>query len=634
MTQDDMNTSKQDLSEEIDEQKRIIFKELKERTLWFIQLRWFVPPGIAIGAVAGGQIGFDLPLGTLFGVAAFICIYNTVFHFKRRTLVEDIVKEREYIRNLARWQFGLDYCAMFLLIHFTGGITSPLIFFFIFHIIFASILLPQNSSYGFATMVVAGMIIIAAGEYSGWLGHHPLVLKGRSANLFELPVHMLVTLVFFSASVFIAAFFTSSIMTMLRKRIANLVELSEAVKHLNQKLKALYTMTQAIGSIRKIDQVLKVVTSELCQVMGVAGISVKLLSEDGKNLRVVAADGLVADVFKSKVVEVDKSPLNREIIQGKPFVTGHVTRREMFQFGEDLAAAQIQSVLFVSLVAEEKVIGILGAYCKHPERFTPEEVDFFRQAAGLIAVAIENVQSHEATEMLIQERSKFMMRVAHNLRSPLAAVISILDVVRGGYQGELNEAQSEYLRRVDRRTRTMLSMINELLMLAKSKEQRRKVEFKAMDMKLLAGRIRRTFKDKAAQKGLIFEMQVAETVPVIQGDADMIEQALENLVSNAVKYTPAGGKVQVKFSLAADESIQIQISDTGIGIPEAARAQLFSEFFRAGNARAMDEQGTGLGLALAKEVVNQHGGRITVESKEGQGSVFTVHVPGPSKRRT
>jgi len=632
MVQDDMKPTGRDWPEEMDEQKRVIFKELKVRTLWFINLRWFVPPGIAFGAAAAGYAGFDLSQGTFFVVAAFILGYNAIFYFKSRTRFEKIVHQLEYVRNLTRWQFGLDYCAMFVLIHVTGGITSPLIFFFIFHIIFASILLPPRSSYGFATMVVAGMIAIAAAEYNGILPHYPLSVNGRSVRLIELPVHMMVLLGFFSASVYISALFTSSIMTMVRKRITSLVEMSEAVRRLNQKLNALYAMTQAIVTVRIFDQVLKMVTSELSQVMGVVGISVKLLSEDGRYLRFVTADGLVADIFKNKVVAVDRSPLNREIIEGKPFVTGHVTRREMFQFGEDLAAAQIRSVLFVPLVAEDKVIGILGAYCKYPERFSPEEVDFFRQAAGLVAVAIENAQSYEAIEKLIQERSKFMMRVAHNLRSPLAAVISMLDVVRGGYQGELNDAQGEYLRRVDRRVRTMLSMIDELLTLARSREQRRKVEYKPVDLKLLAGRVQRTFQDEAGQKGLVFEVQVPETMPVIQGDAEMIEQALENLVSNAVKYTPSGGKVRVEFSAGAEGSANIQISDTGIGIPEASRGQLFSEFFRAENARASDEHGTGLGLALVKEVVDQHGGRIIVESEEGLGTLFVVHFPGAARR--
>jgi len=611
---------------EIEEQKRIVFRELKERTLWFIRLRWFVPPGIVLGAIVASKIGFVLPLGILFLVAILIFVYNTIFYFWGKKSVEKIDVQREYIRGLTRWQFGLDYIAMFVLIHFTGGVSSPLIFFFIFHIIFASMLLPPRSSYGFATMVVAGMVGIAISEYLGWPTSHPLLIRGKSTHLADLPIQIMMILGFFSASVYITAFFTSSIMRMLRKKISNLVELSEAFRQLNQKLNALYTMTEAIGSVKKLELVLEIVTSELCQVMGVLGISVKLLSEDGKFLHYVAATGLIADVFKSKVVEVSKSPLNRQIIEGKPFVTGRVTPGEMFQFGEDLTAANVQSVLFVPLIVEDKVIGILGAYCKYQERFTPEEVDFFRQAAGLVAVAIENARSYEAIEKLIQERSWFMMRVAHNLRSPLAAVISILEVVRGGYQGKLNDAQNEYLRRADRRARTMITMINELLSLAQHRDEKQLLEFKSVDLTVLAGRIQRTFKDKAHQKGLDFEMVVSEDLPQIQGDTAMIEQALENLVSNAIKYTPTGS-VKVEFSKGPNKTMQIQISDTGIGISEDDKQHLFEEFFRAKNAQAADEHGTGLGLSIVKEVVDQHGGRIIVESEEGLGTLFVVHFP-------
>lgn len=631
MTQDRRESLDRDLPQTIAEQRRITFQMLKARTIWFIRLRWFVPPSIAAGGFVGEQIGFDLSLRPLFAIAAFILSYNTILHLASRTQSGSIHDQIESVRNLTRWQFGLDYCAMFVLIHMTGGVASPLIFFFIFHIIFASILLPPRSSYGFATMVIAGMIAITVAEYAGLLPPCPLTRNGQSINLIDLPVHVIIFLGFFTASVYMASLFTSSIMAMVRKRISNLVELSDAITRLNQKLNALYAMTQAIGRMRKFDQVLKIVTSELIQVMGVEGVSVKMLSEDGRCLRFVTADGLVADVFKNKTVAVDRSPLNRKILEGKPFVTGHVTQGEMFQFGEDLAAAKIQSVLFVPLVAEERVIGILGAYSIYSDRFRPDEVGFFQQAAGLVAVAIENANSYEAIEALIQERSKFMMRVAHNLRSPLAAVISILDMVRGGYQGALTDAQGEYLRRVDRRARTMLSMINELLALARSREQRRKLEHKTVDLKVLAGRVQRTFMNEAEQKGLVFEMQVPEDMPAVQGDADMIEQMLENLVSNAVKYTPGGGRVRVELSRNTDGSATVRVSDTGIGIPETARAQLFSEFFRAENARAMEVHGTGLGLALVKQVIDQHGGRITVESKQGRGTLFAIDFPGPAK---
>ena len=98
------------------------------------------------------------------------------------------------------------------------------------------------------------------------------------------------------------------------------------------------------------------------------------------------------------MVEVAKSPLNRRVIEGEPFVTGRVTHRERFQFGEDLEAAHLQSVQFVPFIVEDRVIGILGAYSTRPEQFGPDDLNFFRQAAGLVAIAIENARAYEAIE--------------------------------------------------------------------------------------------------------------------------------------------------------------------------------------------------------------------------------------------
>ena len=315
---------------------------------------------------------------------------------------------------------------MFLLIHFTGGIASPFIFFFIFHITFSAIFLPRRSTYTFAVVAAAGMGLIAAAEYLRWIPHHDLLFQGKAIELGRQPFHRLVIFGFFSGFVFITAITITAVMRMLEKRILDLAELTEAVTELNSKLNILYTTTQAIGSKQHLEEVFRIVCSELADVMGVQAISVKLLRENGKFLEFAAAHGLPAGILKHKVVEVAKSPLNRRVIEGEPFVTGHVTHRESFQFGEDLEAAHLQSVQFVPLIAEDRVIGILGAYSTRAEQFGPDDLNFFRQAAGLVAIAIENARAYEAIEKLNQERTQFMNRVAHNLRAPLAAMTSML----------------------------------------------------------------------------------------------------------------------------------------------------------------------------------------------------------------
>lgn len=621
-----MVTRRPPLPEDLSQRKRIILRELRERSLWFIRLRWWVPPFIVAGVLAAWWMGFRFALPQLIAVAAFVLSYNIVFYVIGRRFPEELVREERRFHRFAYWEVALDYAAMFLLIHFTGGAASPLIFFFIFHIIFASILLPPRSAYGFAALVVAGMGLIALVEHLGWIPHHPLLFEGRSIDWVEQPFHMAVALGFFAASVFITAFSTTAIMRVLRKRIRDLGDLSESVSILNNRLRSLLSMIQAIGSPQRLEQVLSVVTGELGAVMEVKGISVKLLSEDGRFLRYAAAYGLPADFTSEKEVEVEKSPLNRRIIEGEAYVTGQLTAREQFQFGEALEAAQIRSVLFVPLTVEDRVIGILGSYCVYPDRFSREDVDFFRVASGLVAIALDNARAYEAIDKLIQERSWYMMRVTHNLRAPLAAMLSMIDLLRGGYLGELNDEQREYLRRLDRRSRTMLSMINELMTLSENRSEKGEIAREPVDPLVIANRIRRTFQDEAAEKQVDFNVVVPEDLPAIQGDAGMLEQMLENLVSNALKYTPSEGSVSVSFAQARD-TLRIEVSDTGIGIAQADKPRLFEDFFRAENARAMVGEGSGLGLAIVKEIVDRHGGRIMVESEEGLGTIFVVHLP-------
>ncbi len=469
------------------------------------------------------------------------------------------------------------------------------------------------------------MVLIAVAEYLGWIPHHALIFQERAIELSEQPFHMLVILGFFAGFVFITAISITAVMRMLEKRILDLAELTETVTALNDKLNALYAMTQAIGSKQRLEQVLQIATSELARVTDVQAISVKLLSEDGQLLRYAAAHGLPTEFLKSKVVEVTKSPLNRRVIEGEPFVTGHVTERELFQFGEDLDAAHLKSVQFVPLIVENRVIGILGAYSTRPEHFGPDELDFFRQAAGLVAIAIENARAYEAIETLIQERSRFMNRVAHNLRAPLAALASMLEVVQKGYLGEVNEAVQKNLSRIDRRVQGMLLTINELMTLAKSQSKQREVEHGPIDLKVISGRVHQTFQDEAAKKRLTFEVTVPEDLPEVKGDPEMVEQMLENLISNAIKYTPEGGRVGMTFWPGTGSTLRMVISDNGIGIPKGEKGRLFTEFFRASNVQ--DVIGTGLGLATVKQIIDQHGGQIQVESEEGLGTTFIVHLP-------
>jgi K+-sensing histidine kinase KdpD len=451
------------------QQDSFILQKTAESKLWLIRIRWWIPPFIVTCTLIIHLAGVEFARLKLLFIAAFIFGYNIFFYLWGQRFGKATFPKIMDPHRFVYCQSLMDCSSLFLLAYLTGGTASPLVFFFILQIILVATLLPSRSAYEFSTLILIGLSILAVAEHYHWLWPQSISFRQQLVIPFLNSGQILPYLGFLGVALFSATFLTTYGMKKFQNQIKKLSEYNKSILVFNQKLWHLLSMIQTIGSAQHLEQVLDVVSLESAMVMEVKGISVKLLSEDGKFLRYASAYGLPEVFVKEKLIEVKKSPLNQRIIEGEPYVTGNVTEKDMFQFGEVLAEAQVKSVLFLPLVLEEKVIGILGAYCVIPDRFTEEDVNFFRLVAELVAIALENARAYEAVEKLVQEKAWFMMRVTHNLRAPLVGMLGILEVVGGGYLGELNDNQREYLRRLDRRARTMLSMINELMTLAKSR---------------------------------------------------------------------------------------------------------------------------------------------------------------------
>ena len=600
--------------------------ELLEQTRWLVRIRWWAAAGVLAAVLWAYAAGMVFAAWKLFLVLGFVLAYNTWIYQRCRGRPDDRVGTPENWRQLTLRQIALDAAVLWGVTCLSGGVASPVVFSLLLPVFCAAALLSPRSAYLFCAAILAALSLTALAELTIGLPQpsilYPAHELARLPHWLRLAAHLGI----FAAVALLAARFAAAVVHTLRRQVEDLGRLRQAETDFRRKLQTLFSIMEGIGAALKLEQVLNTATAEVALVMQVKGSSVKLLTEDGKFLRYAAAFGLPESFVRNQVVEVARSPLNRRIIDGEPFVTGQVTAKEMFQFGEVLNRAQIQSVLFVPLHVEGRVMGILGAYCEKPDRFSERDVEFFRLAAGLVAIAIENARAYEAVKTISNERNWFMLKVTHNLRAPLAGMLSILEVVREGYLGAINDEQSEYLRRLDRRARTMLSMINGLMALSRNRERTRGDPNATTAPEELARRVRRTFQDKAAEKRLAFQVNLPDNLPPIRGPLETLEHLLENLVSNAIKYTPAEGSVEVRFA-KANGTVRIEVSDTGIGIPAADRPRLFTEFFRAENAKSMDEVGTGLGLAIVKEIVDKLGGRTLIESEEGVGTIVVVHLP-------
>lgn len=611
--------------EQFTEGDQVLPRAWGRRDTWQVRLRWWVPPAIAAGVLVSRWMGFELEVLPVLLVALFVFAYNLAFA-RVFTRMKEPDEEAHLDRRYAIFQVSLDYAAIFLLIHYTGGPESPLIFFFILHVIIAAILFRSSNAWLFAAVATVGMVLLAGAEYLGWLSYHPVRFRGEAIGLIEHPGHILALLLFFTASVLTTAALTTAIMRRLRERVQNLALMSGQVAALNEKLNSLYAMLGTVGSERRLERILDMVTSELAKVMGVAGVAVKLLSDDGKTLSFAAAHGLARE-FAEETVEVAKSPLNRRVIEGETLVFGQVAEDHTFQLQDDLVAAGIRSVVFAPLHLEDRVIGILGAYCQKPDCFTRDDTSFFRLAAELVAIAIENARAYGAVQDLMKERSRFMLQVAHNMRAPLTSALSMLGLVREGYLGEIDRKQADHLERVGRRLENLSTTVQELLTLAKNREGVTDLQLAPVSLSSLAERIERTFRDEATRRGITLRVGVEKDLPEVLGDARMLEQMMENLVSNALKYTPCQGRVDLIFAGENDHRVKIEVRDTGIGIPPDEQSSLFGEFFRASNARKLVEDGTGLGLAIVKQIVDRHQGRIRLQSEQGQGTTVIVELP-------
>jgi signal transduction histidine kinase len=605
-----------------------------ERSTWQVRLRWAVAPTILACVGVALLLGYRFTWVPVAGVALTILAYNASIAFALARIRPPPSKRYAVDVALAVVQVCLDYAALLTMLHFTGGVASPLLFFLVFHVIFAAMLFRPAVAYVFAAAASLGTSVLALFEFAKILPSHPIWYGGATVTLADRPGHILAVLIFFSGAVFITAGVSNMIVARLREGVVALAEANRRATVLNDKLASLYVMVEAVSAQRVLDRVLTTVVEELSKVMEVAGLTVALPTEDGSGLRCAAVHGLPVGFGQDESLRRRLSLLNDRVMQGEALVVGPVADGVDVQSGggsvplpDELAAAGVKSAILAPLLVAERTIGVLGAYRRDSSLFREEDIDFFRFAAELVGIAIDDARQAEAIERLMQERTRLMLQVAHNLRAPLSAASTMLETIVGSYLGPVNPKQAEYLQRVARRLGSMQNTIGEMLALARAQRAEPIPANSLVALCHLVAEMSNLFRSEAERKQLRLHVDCPSGLPVVRGNAELLNQLAENLLSNAIKYTPAGGTVNISLNLAGPEELTLEVSDTGIGIPQAEQARLFTEFFRASNARRVHELGTGLGLPIVKQIAELHGGRVELQSEQDKGTRVLVTLP-------
>ncbi len=222
-----------------------------------------------------------------------------------------------------------------------------------------------------------------------------------------------------------------------------------------------------------------------------------------------------------------------------------------------------------------------------------------------------------------QLKNEFIATASHDLKNPIFSVLGYSDLMEK--VGPLNEMQSEFLKRIRTSARNMQDLVLNLLEMARI-EMESHVKREMLDLTPILKEVYEEFRVQAQNKQLKMNIQITEQPLIIKGDRIRLQQVMRNLLGNSIKYTLSDGKIGVAAAVVGSR-VQIDFTDTGVGIPEEALPHLFEKFYRVYNDATQDVEGNGLGLAIVKSIVEQHGGHVAVQSKLGEGSTFSVSFP-------
>jgi len=302
-------------------------------------------------------------------------------------------------------------------------------------------------------------------------------------------------------------------------------------------------------------------------------------------------------------------------------------------FVKAAAVGKFRSAVFVPLVRESRGVGALALTHPRPGfRLAPAQRVLLETFADQALIALENVrllaeirEKTRALEVASRHKSEFLANMSHELRTPLNAVIGFADALGAKMVGEVNAKQAEYLQNIRQAGEHLLALINDVLDLSKVEAGRMELALARFDLPRAIEQAMTQVRPRALRDGIELTKEIDPRLAELEADERKLKQILLNLLSNAIKFTPKGGRVQVSAS-SKGKFLKIAVKDSGTGISPADQARLF-EMFRQVGDDARKAEGTGLGLALTRKLVELHGGRIAVDSAPGRGSTFTVSLP-------
>jgi PAS domain S-box-containing protein len=336
--------------------------------------------------------------------------------------------------------------------------------------------------------------------------------------------------------------------------------------------------------------------------------------------------------------EIDEIPYRRIIA---PAVENHTAQNltDMRANGAAVALPAMRARMLLPLRSQERLLGVINLEREQP--FNAERFEFMRLVISRIAAALDNAHLYEVSQAQVTELQELYARVSkleqlktdmiriasHDLRSPIGIIAGYLALLEADVIPKLPASEADYIQSIRKSVERMEEIINDILSLERIEQVAEEDYGDVLDLGAMTQRAVEMYMGEADNKGLDLRFQIPKNDGIrVKGDPAQLFEAITNFITNALKYTPSDGSVEVRVR-RKDEQAVLTVRDTGYGIPLEKQEQLFTPFYRAGSAETDKIDGIGLGLSLVKNIVERHGGKIIFKSKYHEGSVFGFTLP-------
>jgi len=412
----------------------------------------------------------------------------------------------------------------------------------------------------------------------------------------------------------------------------SLGELGRTLHEGFEKVRLLSRITGEINSGLLLDEVLDHVFDGFRPLIPYDRIGLSLLEDQGQTVRVRwERSELAGPPFpEGYSLTLRETSLGSLLEENRPRILNdlgaYLRERPESEATRYLVEAGIQASLTCPLRAMGHPVGFLFFSSCQAGVYREAHVDLFAQIAGQVSIILEKARLYQEIAELNHLKDRLLSVTAHDLRSPLAFLNGYLDLLREGDMGELTPAQSEAVEKMRATCRTMLALINDLLSLNAIASGQVRMNPRLEDPRLLLQECAAIGVMLATRKKIHLILEAPDELPMVVCDRERLAQALNNLVSNAVKFSYPGTTVRIRAG-TDQGAIWLEVADQGVGIPEHELGGLFSFMHRPSVRPTGGEMSTGLGLPMVRRILEAHGGSVSASSAPGQGSTFTLRLP-------